>query len=195
VTTTIPSGFGLASLAFKRTGSSKTAHITFGFDCGGDATVSHAAALKVLWEGTGMPFEASNMYSQWTYTGCNTLQREDLDLFSFTFETNTVGTRTGNMLPPQTAILVKKSTSFAGKSNRGRFYVPPVFVSETAIDDSGVMDNTTLASLQAKFDDALAAMATANLNMQILHEGAGAPREVSALAVENLVATQRRRLR
>jgi hypothetical protein len=100
---------------------------------------------------------------------------------------------------PAVSFIVKKVTASGGRRNRGRLFVPGV--SEASVDGSGVVLPATLALMQTDWNDALTALATANIDMCIAHRyEAGAPvmlspEPVTSLVVEGLVATQRRRQR
>lgn len=94
---------------------------------------------------------------------------------------------------PNVAVLVKKTTGVAGRKNRGRFYLPGVI--ESQLDDLGKLTTTARNNWQA---DSLAwfnSMTTHDLNPVINHSDLSVPTTVDAYDVQELVATQRRRLR
>jgi hypothetical protein len=104
------------------------------------------------------------------------------------------------MLPQNCAFLVKKLTAFAGRRNRGRFFLPSVH--EGAVDAVGNLDQTLIDNLQGKVNSWLGALiADVDIaGMAILHSIplAGAtppPTPVIQLTVDRKIATQRRRLR
>jgi hypothetical protein len=108
--------------------------------------------------------------------------------------------------PPQIAMVVRKTSSLVGRRNRGRFYVPAM-LTDSAIDDAGVLIPATVTSMQALFNTfltGLAAPATAleaQLALAIVHTppkngtATPPPNRVQSLAVQALTATQRRRIR
>lgn len=118
-----------------------------------------------------------------------------------------VGTIVNTMPPPQIAVLIKKSTGFGGKSNRGRMYMP-WFTDELDLDEAGNIASTPLASKQTNATAFLGHLVTDSIPMVIsnklfafpappakpyvTHINMGDP--VIALTVEGVVATQRRRL-
>jgi hypothetical protein len=114
-----------------------------------------------------------------------------------------VGGESAAMLPPNCALLVRKSTGLGGRRGRGRCYIPWV-VQEAAANDVGVIDGASLTVRQGDADAWLADLAagssgTSPTPMYLLHDtsGAGAepaPTEVTGLSVDALIATQRRRL-
>ena len=124
-----------------------------------------------------------------------------------------VGTVAGKTAPPNVAMLVTKLTSLAGRRMRGRMFIPAV--PDAAIAENGTLGGGTIAAWQPKVDDFYDGVnAIVGVAMVLLHGPAtewvlvgGQPRRVpvvgafpgptlvSALRLENKVATQRRRLR
>lgn len=109
--------------------------------------------------------------------------------------TNTaVGGLTGDMLPPNCAMLVQKKTLSGGRRNRGRFYLPGVRASDVSL--SGNISPSQLSDAQEVLDTFLAGLETEAVPMVVLHDtGALAPTVVSQLIAQSLIATQRRRIR
>ncbi len=112
----------------------------------------------------------------------------------------TTGDDATTVLPQNSAFLIHKRTSFAGKTGRGRMYIPGV--AEQRADNTGVLTATTISGLNVRLEAWRAALVgdASILSMVILHDsiGAGAvlpPYAVSSLNVDNVIATQRRRLR
>lgn len=117
----------------------------------------------------------------------------------------TVGGNAGTMVPPNVALLVQKRTAFGGKKNRGRFYLP--FCIDTAdCSENGTILSTLVTIFQTECNTFLAQLATDNTPMVIANRTYNTPLpphyvtaittgpQVTSLNVENLVATQRRRL-
>lgn len=106
---------------------------------------------------------------------------------------------------PNVSILVRKSTGLGGRYNRGRNYWPSF--DRTFVLSNGTVSPGEVTLLQAGFDAMLEVLGGAvgtppvNLtNMSLIHspraaEATPTPTPITALIVENLVATQRRRLR
>jgi len=118
-----------------------------------------------------------------------------------------IGTNVFAGTPPNTAILIKKLTAFAGKKNRGRLYMP--FMSPAAdVSENGTVDPTWLAAIQTAADDWLADLAAFPLPMVIANKtlvvtppeirphvtAIHAGHAVTSLKAETTVATQRRRM-
>lgn len=104
------------------------------------------------------------------------------------------GTAVGSVVTPNVAVLIKKRTALGGRKNQGRWFLPWC-LPENAVDEIGLISGSTVNGLQAAMNAVLAAATSANLPFVILHRtDPGVPPQVTALTVDNLVATQRRRL-
>lgn len=110
------------------------------------------------------------------------------------------GGLTTDALPQNNAFLIHKFTARAGQSGRGRMYLPGVV--QGAADDNGLVDGTIKTNLNLAFANLVSALngGTDVDGMYLLHDSEGAaagsaPDEVTALITDNVIATQRRRLR
>jgi hypothetical protein len=113
---------------------------------------------------------------------------------------NDFGSETGNLVPQNSAFLVKKVTSGSGRRNQGRMYFPGV--PEAAVTNIGVLpDSGVRTNLRSAIGNWLAAIKAGvdAVDMVVLHsEGLSAappPTVVTSLILDDLIATQRRRLR
>lgn len=114
-----------------------------------------------------------------------------------------VGGFAGVVTSPQVSYLVRKLSQRGGRRGRGRMYFPGV--AEATVGEDGLVTSVRRDALQVAFNTFLADLAAITLPMYLLHDpsgpdvanptGPGAPDEVTSLVVDNLVATQRRRLR
>lgn len=110
-----------------------------------------------------------------------------------------VGTGAGTNLPQNTALLARKSTALGGRRGRGRMFIPGVRQQE--VSSAGVVSTTYVSAWNVN----LAAISVGGTThtafgflgqVQLLHEtGSQTPTEVTDLSMQNIVATQRRRLR
>lgn len=106
---------------------------------------------------------------------------------------DTVGGNGGAAAPPNVAYLVKKVTTLPGRRGRGRMYIPGVI--EGNVNAVGVLSDPGLASIQGAINDLIEAEDVHGFTPFLLHNGATAPTEITTMVVQQLVATQRRRLR
>ena len=110
------------------------------------------------------------------------------------------GAGRGNSTPPNVAVLARKVTARVGRAGRGRLFLPWV-VSAAEVNEQGVLQEEARNGVENFLEQFLIEMAAirAGLRMVILHDqtvsNANVPSLVTALPVENVVATQRRRLR
>lgn len=191
----IPAGYGLCTVLLSITGRTKFYSVAFGYNAGAAVEDNNTGALlSALQDGTGL-FAHARMSTQYAVEGIRTRQQSDTDEFSYDDLTRTQGTQ--SLLPPpaNTCVLVRKNSVLSGKKNRGRFYLPPFNITQTDVDVNGDIATAALAEPQTGANTTLAALATADLPMVILHHGTGVPTPVASLTVEGTVATQRRRIR
>ena len=114
--------------------------------------------------------------------------------------TQAIGTDNRPPVPQNTAFLIKKRSSVAGRSGGGRFYLPGVV--EAAVDAIGQVEPVFLGLQNARLvtmKNALLSAPQTN-GMVILHDSLSAaavdpPHTVTSLVMDARVATQRRRLR
>jgi len=106
------------------------------------------------------------------------------------------GANSLDVLPPNVSVLFHKITTRRGRRGRGRWF-PPGLLYEFAVDTGGMIEAASVTALQGVADDFLAAFGS----MVILQgdEGASAPivppPGVTALVLDPMVSTQRKRLR
>jgi hypothetical protein len=111
-----------------------------------------------------------------------------------------VGTHNVPKLPQNCALLVKKQTALGGRQNRGRFFLPGM-LTEEGVNNVGVIAAGDRQSYQNKASSMLTSLAVGPLiaPMVILHNDTPTPvpdpTPVTSLYVDNVISTQRRRLR
>jgi hypothetical protein len=105
----------------------------------------------------------------------------------------TNGTSVADTPPPNVAILCRKHTLTPGRTGRGRFYLPWA-CDQTGISQGGQLEAAVVTATQDRLTEFLAALDENQVPMVVLHNGSGAPSEVTSFSVDTLVATQRRRL-
>jgi hypothetical protein len=198
----IPPGFAQVLLPMKHALLAREAAITYGIDvsdAAGDFETAADAQVTTFIQTWGAELD-----SQVT-VGPALLRvgQDGGDPLSVEGSTTGVGLESAAMLPPNVATLVKKRSSTGGRRGRGRTYIPWV-TQEAAVDDVGRIDSTSLGVRQADATDWLTTLISGggvdpSTPMVILHDSSGAgtepaPSVVTALVVDAVVATQRRRL-
>lgn len=195
----IPPGF--AHIAFKMTNVTvgHTCFFTIGAKLAGSTwPVSEQGALNVDVHAALAPMYDFNVH----FLGFRALIGNDGPPMSG----EVVGDLTGSAgamttASPNVTYLLKKTTDFAGRSFRGRAYLP--FVNTGELDENGRISGTVLTKFQTAATALMAAgqtVAGGGLNgWYLLHRtgsaGAGeGPTLITNLSASNVVATQRRRL-
>lgn len=115
----------------------------------------------------------------------------------------TAGTSAFESSPVNCALLVKKATLFGGRHNRGRSYWPGL-IADTDVSEVGVVGAAQVTAIQTDMDQFLAAVISGNgattqaIDPVILHDEESpstGPTTIQSLVVQNVIATQRRRVR
>lgn len=188
----IPAGFAQVSIPFRKPGLQREQFVVFGVDPdpGLSTPVAIADAVLDAWAMTMQEDQDNSVEIGPVLCTLGTvggpLTGEGLDTGG--------GGSAFNVAPPNIACLVKKITATPGRKGRGRMYVP-WFLPDEAIDETGVIDSTSLAVRQADVAALLLDLESRGVPMVLLHNDSTAPSPVLALQVDSLIATQRRRLR
>jgi len=200
----IPPGFAALSLQFRHTEDPEPWYVTFGVDisdAGGDTTAIGTAAMSAFHQHV-MP-QFSNLVS---LTGVDVVVGQDGPDPVRAFVASTTlrnGSEVGQKLPQNCALLVRKNTALGGRRNRGRYFLPGI-LNEAQVTATGIVDPGSVAIYQTQQGLFLADLADGlggvpSIPMVLLHsQGLSVvpePTPVTTLSVDNLIATQRRRLR
>jgi len=108
-----------------------------------------------------------------------------------------IGTVAGEPVPPNTSVLVRKSTAAGGRAGSGRFFWPGI--PEANVNGDGALTTAAASAWQTGMTAFLTDLNARDVPMVLLHADSSGPidepLEVVALSVAPKVATQRRRLR
>jgi hypothetical protein len=141
----------------------------------------------------------------WQYRGVNVKLQRIPGIFESNLVTSVAGA-TASPTPPNVAVLVNKITGLAGRKERGRWFLPGM-VPDVSVNDDGTLGAAYIAALQPRLNTFLtnlqlpATPILAQVRAVLLHNvplgGTTSPQAspIQSLAVQNLVGTQRRRLR
>lgn len=197
----IPPGFGQASIEIRNDGDPDPWYVTLGVDLsdvGGDFSAAASSIGLSFAETIGLQLHTSS-----TVTGVNLLVGQDgPDRLVVRVNLNEPGQTSSAMLPQNCAALYDKGTARAGRRGKGRMFLPNV-LKEAGVNNVGVIDSNDLADLQLQataFLDILTGPAplAQSTPMVLLHNtgpGSTVPDVVTSLRVQNVISTQRRRLR
>lgn len=197
----IPPGFAEASIELVNDGDPDPWFVTLGIDVtaaeGDQDAMANNVALS--WQDT------FNLSLRTTTTNTAVVLRIGQDggpPIIFRKNVSGPGTSETDKLPQNCALLVTKQTAVAGRRGKGRFFIPGI-INEENCSDVGILSSDEVSDRQDNADAFLTELADGALDlpgtpMVVLHNaGPGLidPTPVTALAVSNLLATQRRRLR
>jgi hypothetical protein len=204
----IPLGYAQCSYELRQDLMARSAFITWGVgptDPGLDITT----LAKDAFNATGSL--KTLLDANWKLYSTRVTQHQDAGLLQYEDNTIITGTRgAGVSVPPNVAVLVRKTTTFGGRRGRGRWFLPGMIDSPN-VQENGVINPASLAIIQTALNVWRAAYITATVPLVLLHNakrigGAGttgnpyiydtppAPYPINSLQAVALVATQRRRL-
>lgn len=197
----IPPGFADIAIEMRCVGDPDPWYVTFGVDSSSAAGDGNQVGIAANEAWAHIMTVVSDDV---THTGCKVTVGQDgaEPIRYFISEGAGVeGTSAAAKLPQNCAALVHKQTAVGGRRARGRFFLPGI-LDEGSVDNVGVIAGAHLLQLQNAADAMFAELVEEPLPypMFVLHNSVGVsplidPTEVSSLRVDNVVSTQRRRLR
>lgn len=195
----MPTAAGYADCSYQLSlgGFVRPAYVTFGVDPTDTDPAIVASSLLGAWNDAGSL--NTIMDSQVTMTQVRVSMGTDAgggDLV-YVLNTSVVGGKSGSSLPPNCALLFKKTTARGGRRGRGRMYLPWA-LDETLIDETGAIPTPTVTAATAAALVWRLALNSRGCPLVILHApgktATGAPDPVTSMVADRLIATQRRRL-
>jgi hypothetical protein len=188
----VANGFGQATLVFDSAGPSGPTMTTFGFLSSTPLDPdAEATRVRTAWATAGGLFTRIESTSDLAETRV-IVRGNDGELRSGLDSTAVPSTNSSNAASPQVAMLIQKRTGLAGRNRRGRMFIPG------AINpgQDGLFTAAEFAAHQTAADVFFNALIANDVPMWLLHVSeADPPNEVTALVVQQLTATQRRRIR
>lgn len=112
---------------------------------------------------------------------------------TYSFAIGTTGTGQGQGVSPNVSVLVRKEVEGISGRYSGRMYWPGC--NEGRIEANGVLTAQAQGLFQSAFSNAFTHLLNAGLTPVVFSTSSSDPRNISAVLVQNRVATQRRRLR
>lgn len=193
-----PEGFGIAKSIFSLSGDSEDMIVTHGFR--NDTDLDPDSCADAVYNAWDAGLAASDMGTGWTWRGIEIQQGTATGSGGpvGSHPTTLGGSAAATTLPQNCAVLVHKRTPVGGRRGRGRFYLPPAFLAESLVGQTGEISSVQVISLQSVVDAILSSLTTFNVEMVLLHvQGANVipPYPVTQLTVDPIISTQRQRLR
>lgn len=185
MTYVIPPGFSRVSFTYAPVSPAGSA-ITWGFGCAVSPSAAIIAELMDWYEDNYVPV-------------CN----EDYVLRRMEMRNDTLvqeivrelpGTEDAPMPAPGTSALISLSTGLPGRTNRGRVYWPGV-TPEDRMNNAGQMFDAQRTLLGETFESLETYLDSVSAPLVVLHSSVSDPTPVTSWTVQQLTATQRRRLR
>lgn len=193
---TIPVGFGLCQLRFIVAGASRESLVTFGYDPPSLDPVLHAQMITDQFTQTNRPGIPTQIQESWSYLGTRVTEMDDVGPLTGEASDIQDGIMTGGAMPPNCAVLIRKTTASGGRRNRGRMFVPPIYPAEGNVGQTGIIADTFVDSMQTWWTGFRTALVTAGLQPVIFHSQVPfTPTPDTSWIVQEVIATQRRRLR
>jgi hypothetical protein len=138
----------------------------------------------------------ASVLAGWRFVGTSTTRKiGGLPVVAERLE-SIIGTGAGDGLVCNTGLLVRKDTAAGGRKNRGRMFVPPFNLAESAVDVGGTVTASVVAGQQTGWNEFYTAIVAAEVPPWLLHsDPADSPTPISSFSVQSKAATQRRRIR
>lgn len=192
--TFIPPGFCEATVTIRVPGDEGPAQVVIGHD-NGPATNAQQIAddLATVWGSIGN-FEAVMTSDHVIESVLVRANFSGPDLFIGEAVVGQPGSDGTSPVPPQVSYLIQKLSGLAGRSNRGRTYLPGI--PEVEVGGDGRLSTGQFDEAQQSANNFRSSLDSFSLPMVILHvDPALTPTSVVDFVVNRKVATQRRRLR
>jgi len=191
----IPDGYNEVVFRHTTPTSSGEMNCIWGFVNNTEPAEEQIANIQAAWQENMLDMMGNAV----TYLGC--IYREGTGDDPITLEAppepghTTTGGGGADMLPDMAAILLQKRTPLGGRRNRGRCYLPPPAINQTA--DSNSLSEGELVADQIKVDTFLAFLEASFQNPVLLHRSGpvAIPTIITSITVAARLATQRGRNR
>lgn len=193
----IPVGYGQVTVKMRQASLARQAMCTWGYEApvGLDLDVQ-ATAVRAILTAAGRLWAPARYVNGWALEQVQLTVNTVSGIFSGEDNTSTPGTLSGEAAPPQVAILIKKNSTLGGRAGRGRMYLPSSHISETNITQQGTISSGELTALRNTATSTLDDLNASDWPVRLLHStGSPGPNAVTQWTVQQVVATQRRRIR
>lgn len=194
-------GFYEATLIWKATTAPQQMTCSIGIvdgSAGGPRTaVAIANSMYSVMTTAGHPGAANSMVDDYQFLGVSVAEGTSTGDIVGQKLLTVNGSVTDSCVPSNCALLVQKNTALGGRRYRGRFFAPPSFLNEGAVDQSGNIVPANVTALQAQWEAVRSGMVADQMEPVLFHQGASAPAPtpITSFTVQAQIATQRRRMR
>src|SRR5664279_4375102 len=156
---TAPVGFVDVTMILKNDLGTRDCTWGYGIDPDGSAfetdVTGMAEVVYLAFTGDAdLPYQPANILTHWPYEGVScSFSTESGPIIDQHFET-TSSSLSGESIPINCAILLKKNTASGGRRNRGRAFLPPTYPTEGNVDGVGNIFSTSLTNLETWYANA-----------------------------------------
>lgn len=200
----IPEGYGQWTVIYTAGANTRELAITCGyFNPGSVNPIAAATNVRDSGEaGTGALFDSTSINIGYSVNRIYCLQKRGGVLESGTLIVGNDGGRVGDTLPVTCSIVVAKNSARAGRQFRGRFLLPPCYVSEDEVNSINVIDPTLQLDLQGMMASFHSNLISNFVPAVLLHSQpkdplapVPTPTPVTSFSVRSQVGSDRRRLK
>lgn len=193
----IPVNYGSAAIRMLDAAEGKVTSFTFGYSVPASSTAAdNALAIKDALQATGSLLGVTQYAAGTYFNSVYVLEHVTGGFRSFELPVAVLGTRSGGAVaPPQTSLGLKKQTAFVGKTQRGRMFLPAMFLLVADYTEAGRPSAGRVTSINNCAAVLLGELTSRSVDMQLLHTSADdPPSPVLLLTAAGVLRTQRRRL-
>lgn len=192
----IPEGYGQLAIAFNCAGKTTDFVTTIGVDLRVISDLPTVLdSIRGIWVAGGACLNPTNILADYRVNGWTLTWQTDTGPVIATRGAEGQGTLSGAAPPPNCSYMVRKVTARGGRQGRGRMFFPPLWTSESNVDAAGNLTSVARNAIQITIDDVMTDWLATTFPPVLLHSDADAPDDITSLALQQTLATQRRRLR
>lgn len=193
----IPDGDAVVAHAWLSTGDAELMISTHGLNPSiPEMDAENMADAVVNARAVANPFSGDNLCTSWTYRGFTLYKKVGAGSVVVERPVLFAGTNASETCPVNCSMLVQKRTGLGGRRLRGRMYLPAGFLPQNQVDNNGFITSLWSGQLQTDLTSYLENLVLQLCPMAIHHSTPPFDGTmVTQLAVQPLIATQRRRLR
>jgi hypothetical protein len=192
----IPAGYSQMNLVWQGTTNDRPCEVALGFHGPpGELPADAADDIYSAAIATNSIFQASQQSTTWRFLGVKVMTMTESGPTTGELLLSVVGTLSVANPPINCAVLLRKNTDLGGRTNRGRIFAPPTELNESEVDYLGNMTSTAVTRHLTHWNNFVSGLDAVGKTLRLYHTASAVPTVVNSLSVQQLIATQRRRMR